>query len=175
VIAGTGVAIAGLAGCLGGNGSDGTADDDRSDDGGSDSGTSADATGSDGDDQDLDLAEANVTTVAVEPDGDGAHAFDVTLLHDDEGEEGYANWWQVETLDGDRLGRRDLLHAHGNEPFTRSETISIPEDVECVVVRGHDRTHGYGGQVILVTLSGGATSVRRQGSEPSDFSDADCP
>ncbi len=47
----------------------------------------------------LDLREANVTEVAIEDQGDGAYRFDVTLYHDDEGEDGYANWWQGETLD----------------------------------------------------------------------------
>jgi hypothetical protein len=79
--------------------------------------------------------------MAVEWDGSpgGEVEFSVTLYHDDEGEDGYANWWQVERLDGERLGRRELLHAHGTRKFTRSETIAAPGDVDRVVVRGHDR------------------------------------
>jgi hypothetical protein len=114
---------------------------------------------------DLDLREANVVGVAVEAQGGGDYRFDVTLIHDDDGEEGYANWWQVETLDGRRLGRRDLLHAHGTREFTRSETVSVPEGVERVVVRGHDQTHGYGGRAMVVTLATGETEVHRQGSD----------
>ena len=183
-------AIAGLAGCLGDDsdgGSGGTDDDGSSDDG---SGTGSNETedsngenGSEGGDTDgdaddsdgLDLREANVTAVAIEAEGDGAYRFDVTLYHDDDGEDGYANWWQVETLDGEQLGRRDLLHAHSTEPFTRSETVSVPEGESCVVVRGHDQTHGYGGQAMLVTIESGATRAERQGSEPSEFADASCP
>jgi hypothetical protein len=122
----------------------------------------------------LDLREANVTAVTVENAGGRSVRFDVTLIHDDDGEDGYANWWQVENLDGERLGRRELLHAHGTREFTRSETIELPEGVDCVVVRGHDRTHGYGGQAAVVSLDG-AVAFHRQGSEPSAFGPRDCP
>lgn len=128
-----------------------------------------------GTETDLDLREANVVEVAFESTGKGALDFDVTLIHDDDGEDGYANWWQVETLDGTNLGRRTLLHAHGTREFTRSATIEIPEDVDCVVVRGHDQTHGYGGQVVLVNLSSGETATRRQGPERASFDSQDCP
>jgi len=123
----------------------------------------------------LDLREANVTAVALGESDGGAYRFDVTLYHDDAGEDGYANWWQVESLDGDRLGRRDLLHAHGTEPFTRSATVSVSDGVDCVVVRGHDRTHGYGGQAMAVALSGGETNAVEQGSERQSFDRSDCP
>jgi len=191
LLASASVAIAGLAGCVGDDpdgGNGGNADEDGSSDDGS--GTGGDETedsngenGSEGGDTDgdaddsdgLDLREANVTAVAIEAEGDGAYRFDVTLYHDDDGEDGYANWWQVETLDGEQLGRRELLHAHGTQEFTRSEAISVPEGEACVVVRGHDQTHGYGGQAMLVTIEGGATRAERQGSEPSEFGDASCP
>jgi hypothetical protein len=122
----------------------------------------------------LDLREANVTGVAVESVGDGVYEFAVTLHHDDDGEAGYANWWQVETLDGDRLGRRELLHAHGTRAFTRSATVSVP-DGGCVVVRGHDETHGYGGRATTVNVGTGATRAVEQGSERRSLSAADCP
>ncbi|QLH84123.1 hypothetical protein [Halosimplex pelagicum] len=124
---------------------------------------------------DLDLREANVTAVEVESAGDGAYRFSVTLYHDDDGEDGYANWWQVETLDGERLGRRELLHAHSTAPFTRSATVEIPDGTACVVVRGHDETHGYGGRAMLVTVDGGATRAVDQGSEKRSLADRACP
>jgi hypothetical protein len=116
----------------------------------------------------LDLREANVVGVDVEPTDEGDR-FDVTLYHDDEGEDGYANWWQVETTGGERLGRRELAHPHGTERFTRSATIEIPDGTSRVVVRGHDRTHGYGGQAMLVTLETGATETVGQGPETRSF------
>ena len=124
---------------------------------------------------DLDLREANVTDVSIDDRGDGDYRFSVELFHDDDGEDGYANWWQVETLSGDRLGRRKLLHAHSTDPFTRSETVAIPDDINCVVVRGHDQTHGYGGQAMLVTVPGGETATATQGSDRHSFDESDCP
>jgi hypothetical protein len=126
-------------------------------------------------DDELDLREANVVGVELAggdggSTGGGSVRFDVTLYHDDDGESGYADWWQVETLDGDRLGRRELLHAHSTAPFTRSETVSIPDGTTHVVVRGHDQTHGYGGQAMVVGVDSGETERVRQGPEPRSFS-----
>ena len=122
----------------------------------------------------LDLREANVTGVSV-AEGSGGYRFDVTLYHDDNGEEGYADWWQVESLDGEQLGRRDLAHPHSTSPFTRSETVEVPDRVDCVVVRGHDQTHEYGGRAMLVTLESGASRAVEQGPDPDSFSESDCP
>jgi carboxymethylenebutenolidase len=127
-----------------------------------------------GDATEPDLREANVVEVSFEGGG-GTYTFDVTLHHDDDGEAGYANWWQVERLDGTRLGRRDLLHAHSEQPFTRSGTIEIPDDASCVVVRGHDQTHGYGGVAMVVNLDSGETRPIDQGREKQSFDPADCP
>lgn len=120
---------------------------------------------------DLDLREANVTAVTYEKSGGNSYTFHVTIIHDDDGEDGYANWWQVETLEGKNLGRRELLHAHGTQEFTRSEQITIPSDVTHVVVRGHDQTHGYGGQAMVIELKTGEQREVEQGPEPADFSD----
>jgi len=149
------------------NGDDSSNEDDSSDD-------TDDGDGEVPDVEDLDLREANVVDVAFAEE-DGSFQFDVALHHDDGGEDGYANWWQVERLDGSRLGRRDLLHAHSQQPFTRSETIDVPDDVTCVVVRGHDQTHEYGGVAMLVNLDSGATQAVTQGSDPQSFDGGDCP
>jgi hypothetical protein len=124
---------------------------------------------------DLDLREANVTAVELDPGDDQTFEVSVTLFHDDDGEEGYANWWQAETLDGERLSRRDLTHAHGTREFTRSADIDVPEEVSCIVVRGHDQTHEYGGQAMLVNTDSGATALKRQGPDRAAFVPADCP
>ncbi len=116
----------------------------------------------------LDLREANVTRVSVEP-ADGRFRLSVTLYHDDDGEDGYADWWQVETLDGERLGRRSLAHPHGTRPFTRSTTVELPTDR--VVVRGHDQTHGYGGRAAIVAIPDGAVEFVDQGPERRSFAD----
>jgi hypothetical protein len=103
--------------------------------------------------QELDLREANVTAVTYEKIAEGGYRFEVTLYHDDDGEAPkYANWWQVETVEGEVLGKRELLHSHSTAPFTRSATISVPDSVTTVVVRGHDMIHGFGGQAARVNV-----------------------
>ncbi|PSQ57210.1 MAG: hypothetical protein BRD23_08780 [Halobacteriales archaeon SW_9_67_25] len=167
-----------------GGGTDGDGDGDTSEDssdGNTDDGATATTTGTatptdaPGTDE-LDLREANVVGVEF-AGGDGSYDFDVTLHHDDDGEEGYANWWQVERLDGTQLGRRDLAHPHSRQPFTRSSLspFDIPADVTCVVVRCHDQTHGYGGRAVLVNLDSGATRGILQGADPQSFGAGDCP
>jgi len=186
VVAAASASAVALAGCLDAGGDDSsTADTDAGDTTPETTTDSAPATTADTDgtavatttehsdgpataDGDLDLREANVTAVSLDCDG-GECRFDVTLYHDDDGEEGYANWWQVETRDGGRLGRRDLLHAHGTRAFTRSAMVPIPDGVREVVVRGHDRTHGYGGQAMIVNVETDETTAVRQGSDPDSF------
>jgi hypothetical protein len=104
----------------------------------------------------LDLREANVLGVDFEELETGLYRFDVTLIHDDDGESPrYADRWVVEDLDGNPFGERILLHAHGNLPFTRSATLEIPEGIKTVVVRGHDQLHGFGGQALELDLHSG--------------------
>jgi len=174
--AGVGLLAVAAAGCT--DDAEPTDDTDATDGAGTETpggdASTAEPTATSTDTADLDLREANVTGVGVEEREDG-YPFSVTLFHDDEGEDGYANWWQVETLDGERLGRRELSHSHGTREFTRSETIPVPDDVECVVVRGHDQTHGYGGQAALVGVASGTTRLVRQGSDPASFDASDCP
>lgn len=122
----------------------------------------------------LDLREANVVGVDWRV-MNGVHRFDVTLYHDDDDEEGYADFWQVETTDGTVLVRRDLLHPHGTREFTRSASVELPDGVTCVVVRGHDRTHGFGGQAMVVNLETDETTPVRQGPTlDSDVADGIC-
>jgi hypothetical protein len=162
--------LAALSGCLDDSG--GTDPDGDDTDGDEPSGNGSD--GGDPSTDELDLREANVVDVAFESEG-GMYTFDVTLHHDDDGEDGYANWWQVEQVDGTRLGRRDLAHAHSQQPFTRSETVEIPDDVSCVVVRGHDQTHEYGGVTAVIALDSGELQLIEQGSEKRSVDADDCP
>ncbi len=103
--------------------------------------------------ENLDMREANVLEVTFERVDEQNYKFDVTLVHDDDGETpNFADAWQVEDLSGNILGVRILLHSHGNLPFTRSEIIPIPEDISIIIVRGHDMLHGHGGQSMKVNL-----------------------
>jgi len=121
----------------------------------------------------LDLREANVVNVTLEERESGEYDFAVTLFHDDDGEDGYADRWVVETLNGTELGTRELLHAHSTDPFTRSTTVAVPENVTLVVVRGHDQTHEYGGQAMVVDVRTGATQAVQQGAERREFADCE--
>jgi len=156
LLAGAGLLAVPAAGCTDdagmGAGTDDVGTDAEANDAAATDGETATPTAA-GDD--IDLREANVTGVNA---GGDDYRFSVTLI-DDDGEDGDAGWWQVETLDGRRVGRRDLVHPHGTREFTRSETVSPPEGADCVVVRGHDRTHGYGGQAAVVALDSGVTRL----------------
>lgn len=106
--------------------------------------------------ENLDLREANVLNVVFEDLGDGRYRFDVTLLHDDDGEApSYADSWQVWDTAGNLLGERVLTHSHSTGPFTRSATIEIPAGAGTVLIRGHDMEHGHGGQSMRVDLGSG--------------------
>ncbi len=161
------VTLAGLAGC--------TTTEDTPTNNDSDADADSDtAIVNDVDAEDLGLREANVVDVTFEREN-GSYTFDVALHHDDDGEDGYANWWQVEALDGTRLGRRELLHAHSQQPFTRSETIEVPDEATCVVVRGHDQTHEYGGLAAVVDLTSAKIQLIDQGPEKQRFEAEQCP
>lgn len=58
----------------------------------------------------LDLSEANVVNITYDDKAENLFEFHVTLLHDDDREDGYADSWQIETLTGELLGKRVLTH-----------------------------------------------------------------
>ncbi len=70
-----------------------------------------------------------VSIVGVKVECPGNCTFSVTLEHNDEGWDHYADKWDVVTLDGKLLKSRVLHHPHENEqPFTRSLSgVVIPE------------------------------------------------
>ncbi|MBN9670569.1 hypothetical protein JF539_09495 [Labrenzia aggregata] len=84
----------------------------------------------------------------------GSWTFSVTLLHEDEGWDHYADLWQVLGPDGAVLGERVLLHPHENEqPFTRSLSgVVIPDGVGSVRIRARDKKHGFSDKTFEVSL-----------------------
>ena len=102
----------------------------------------------------LHAGEADVLKVVVSCDKQTRCSFDVTVKHDDDGWDHYANRWEVVSPGGVVLATRKLLHPHdGEQPFTRSlRNVKIPAELDEVVIRAHDLVHGYGGKEILVTL-----------------------
>ena len=103
-----------------------------------------------------DLDWAQVREVVATETSEGTWRFDVTVEHNDEGWDHYADFWHVvhpETLEV--YGERELLHPHDNEqPFTRSQSgMRIPDGQTTVLVRAKCNVHGFGGRTVLVDLT----------------------
>jgi hypothetical protein len=100
--------------------------------------------------------QAAVVDVKVQQSFDHSYQFEVSVRHDDEGWNHYADRWEVLAPDGTVLATRVLLHPHVDEqPFTRSLSgVSIPEGISTVTIRAHDLVHGYGGKTMTVELPG---------------------
>jgi len=96
--------------------------------------------------------EADVVGVKVKEKGENLFYFSVSVHHNDEGWDHYADKWDVVAPDGTVLGTRILHHPHVNEqPFTRSLSgVKIPDTIETVTIRAHDSVHGYGGKTVTV-------------------------
>ena len=104
----------------------------------------------------LDLDFAQVEYVKATMASNGTWRFDVTVRHNDEGWDHYADAWRVaDPRTGEVLGERILAHPHETEqPFTRSQSgITIPSDLSQVLVQAKCNVHGFGGREILVDLS----------------------
>lgn len=98
--------------------------------------------------------QAQIVNAVASRNPDGSYRFDVTVRHDDEGWQHYADSWQVLTVDGRVLGERILLHPHVDEqPFTRSLSgLSIAPEIHVVRIRVHDTVHGYSSATVEVSL-----------------------
>jgi len=81
--------------------------------------------------------------------------FYVTVKHQDQGWDHFANKWEVLTPGGEIIATRTLLHPHVNEqPFMRSLShIKIPAGINTVTVRAHDSVHGYGGKTMNIKVN----------------------
>lgn len=97
---------------------------------------------------------ADVVNVEVKPDGAQSFHFSVSVRHNDEGWDHYANKWDVVAPDGTILATRILHHPHENEqPFTRSlGGVMVPDGITTVTVQAHDSVHEYGGKTITIEL-----------------------
>jgi len=98
--------------------------------------------------------DADVLDVDVSCDSDSKCRFDVTVKHDDEGWEHYADRWEVLSPGGEILATRVLVHPHDNEqPFTRSlGNVKIAADLTEVIVRAHCLKDDYVGKDLVVEL-----------------------
>ena len=91
-----------------------------------------------------------VEAVAAREGADGWR-FDVTVSHGDTGWDHYADAWRIESMDGQELGVRILMHPHVTEqPFTRSLSgVPVPDGAREVVVRARDSVHGWGAPYVV--------------------------
>ncbi len=97
--------------------------------------------------------QVKVVKVDIQPLGNHQYRFDVTLLHDDQGWDHYANRWEILDDKGNILATRTLYHPHVNEqPFTRSLSTTLPENIKNIIIRGHDNIHQYTGNSLQRTL-----------------------
>jgi hypothetical protein len=102
-----------------------------------------------------DLNYARVEYVEVVQSDDGTWCFSVTVRHNDEGWDHYANAWQVLDGEDNEIAWRLLAHPHDDEqPFTREKCdIVVPGGVSKVKVWAKCTVHGFGGPAVFVDLS----------------------
>jgi hypothetical protein len=98
--------------------------------------------------------KADVLEVGIHCTQAGLCEIDVTVQHDDENWDHYADRWELLTETGGEIAVRELAHPHVDEqPFTRSlKNVRIPEGVNELRVRAHDSVHGYGGKEKTATI-----------------------
>ena len=90
-------------------------------------------------------SEAEVLDVSVSG-AEGAYLFAVTVRSQDTGCDGYVDWWEVVTPEGELLYRKTLLHSHVDEqPFTRSGGPVPAGASDEVIIRAHMNNSGYAG------------------------------
>ena len=88
--------------------------------------------------------------------GKTSYEFQVTVQHVDASWEHFADRWEIIGPGGRVLGTRVLYHPHiGERQFTRKlRSVTIPEGVEHVIVRVHDKLHGYGREKLIALPTG---------------------
>lgn len=98
---------------------------------------------------DAKIVDVNISTTGKA----NVYRIDVTLEHADEGWDHYANRWDVLDQQGKVIGSRTLHHPHVNEqPFTRSLTLTIPNQVTAVTIVASDSVHGDNPESVTVTV-----------------------
>ncbi len=103
----------------------------------------------------LDLNYAQVVFVKAVQNSNDSWTFYVTVRHNDEGWNHYADAWEVVDPDSRKVfATRILAHPHETEqPFTRSQSgIVIPKGQQFVEVKAKCTLHGYEGKTVLIDL-----------------------
>ena len=83
-------------------------------------------------------------------------SFYVTVRHNDQGWNHYANVWEIiDPQTQEVLGTRVLAHPHDTEqPFTRSlSNVIIPEHIQVVIIRARCNLHDFEGKQVVLDFS----------------------
>ncbi|EPJ53173.1 MAG: hypothetical protein OFPI_11390 [Osedax symbiont Rs2] len=99
-------------------------------------------------------SETFIENVVASANSQGSYRFDVTLAHADKSWDHYADVWQIETLQGEVLAKRVLLHPHISEqPFTRSLTaVQLPKGTAQVMITAGCTVDGINSQRYILQL-----------------------
>lgn len=103
-----------------------------------------------------DLNFAQVEFVKVVQGSNNSWTFSVSVRHNDQGWNHYADLWEViDPETGEVFAERVLAHPHETEqPFTRSQSrIIFPEGQRFVEVRARCQLHGFEGKTVLIDLN----------------------
>ena len=98
----------------------------------------------------------DVIDVRVHVRSDGLFDFDATISSPYDTPQRYADAFRVMSPKGVQFGERTLFHDHASEqPFTRDlYGVTIPAEINTVVIQARDKKYGYGGKTLHVTLPG---------------------
>ncbi|MFT5486346.1 MAG: hypothetical protein ACI9JL_001919 [Paracoccaceae bacterium] len=85
-----------------------------------------------------------------------SYEFHITVQHNDTSWDHYLDRWEVIGPGGRVLGTRVLHHPHiGELQFSRNlRGVTIPKGVEYVIIRVHDKLHGYGREKLIALPTG---------------------
>lgn len=95
----------------------------------------------------------DVLEAELESSGGDTWSLAVTISSPYDTQERYADGWRVLTPDGTVLGKRELVHPHGGQSFTRTQSgLEIPQGVEEITIEGRDLKNGYGGDTVTIPV-----------------------
>lgn len=82
---------------------------------------------------------------------ENSYEIQVTVGHEDSSWDHYVDRWEVIGPGGKVLGTRVFWHPHIGEPlFLRVlRPVTIPPGVKDVIIRVHDKIHGYGHEKLM--------------------------
>jgi len=105
--------------------------------------------------------DVEIVSAKLNKNSDDTWNVDVTLKHEDEGWDHYADNWRIVDSKGNILGDRVLYHPHVNEqPFTRSlSNIMISKGVRTVYIEAHDKVHGWTKKRLRIDLNNAVDGV----------------